>query len=132
MLVLFRTVFALVLGALTLLPMFWCRAAQAKTIGNPLISGPNEDTCQTCLFINNQPFNNQPFTLGQVTTWSFYSTNPIDSVTPVLFTRSGNTFTISGIGTPENGGTNVVSTFNFGLVSGTDIITNASYFGWID
>jgi hypothetical protein len=100
----------------------------ADTIGNALISRTGVDGCNFCLVVVNQAFAG----VGEVvTSWSFVSINPGDTIAPILFSLAGNTFTVTGTGTAEAGAPGV-DTFNFGLTSGTNITGPATYIGWQD
>src|SRR5215470_8838488 len=122
-----RITIALALAA-AVLPTLWCKTAPAATlVGNALIPRANVDTCPACLFIQNQAFSG-----GPVTGWSFFGTNPNDSITPILLNLSGNTFTITGIGAPVSGVSGNSGLLPFAAVQGSNIATSSTYFGWVD
>jgi hypothetical protein len=108
--------------------LFFAGVSSADTIGNPLNPG-TLDTCNGCSFALSTPFT----TVGQeVTSWSFYADGTGNSLTPLLYTLSGTTFTITGIGTTITVTSSGVQTYSFGLVSGSDIVTGPTYFGYRD
>ena len=105
-------------------------AAAAVTVGNPATFAGNVDGCTACTFVVNQAFGVAGKT---VSTYSFYAGSS-SSITPLLLTRTDNgttaTFTIVGVGLLRNAVAGGVNTFDFNVVSGTNITTANTYFGF--
>jgi hypothetical protein len=109
--------------------LFLGGVSSASTIGNPLINGNTIDTCNGCSFALSTPFT----TVGQeVTSWSFYADATGNSLTPLLYTFNGTSYTIIGIGTTVTVTNLGAQTYNFGLLYGSDIVTAPTYFGYRD
>ncbi len=103
-------------------------AANAETIGNPLVPTTVTDTCTSCGFIFGQPFT----TPGTLTSFSFYNNGTGGDITPLNFIGVAGGYELVGIGT-----TYTLSAGNpggylgaFGLSSGTASVGPDSYFGF--
>ncbi|MEM8946697.1 MAG: hypothetical protein AAGD11_16100, partial [Planctomycetota bacterium] len=98
-------------------------------IGNAIVNRDEFDRDDT-LIILDDPFADTP---GVITTWTYSGSNAgpdfANFVTPVLLSRSGDNWTVTGVGTRRLVLSNS-QTSDFGLVSGSDE-TAGRYFGWI-
>ena len=92
-------------------------------------TGSTDDTCPNCTYIVGNPFGAAGATVVSYT----FGGDQSGSITPELFTgvMSGGTITFTEVGT---GTTQTVApgshTYDFGLVSGTDITSTDTYFGF--
>jgi hypothetical protein len=125
----FKTL-ALALALSTAVGMSSTAIAGTFTVGNdPSHQGGLTDACIQCAFVINQAFG---VSGAAVTTYSFFTGGNAGDITPLLYTKTGSTFTIVGIGATEALGSGTVQeyTFNFDLQSGTNLTTSNTYFGF--
>lgn len=103
--------------------------ANSITVGNPAVAAGLTDNCTNCGFIVGQAFSGAGYT---VTSYSFASNadRSAGDITPLLFTKTTGGFILAAIGTqrPFTGLAN--ETYGFGLTSGSNITTGATYFGF--
>jgi hypothetical protein len=106
-------------------------AAHASTIGNPLISGGQSDTCNGCTFVLLQAF---PGTdAGEnVVSYSLFAFNAGNPITPLIFTEAGGIFTVTGVGTTQNIISTGAQSFSFGLTDGSSLVGSNTFFGYRD
>lgn len=109
------------------------QAITAGNIGNPTIDREITDTFSGYLYAYDGTFGSY----GVVDTWSIYAGSdnpnllvPGHQITPVLIDPNG--WIIVGIGATETVEAPGVYTFDFDLVSGTDVVTPNLTFGWYD
>jgi hypothetical protein len=107
-------------------------AAHASTIGNPLISGGQSDTCNGCTFVLLQAF--PVADAGEnVVSYSLFAANAGNPFTPLIFTEATpGIFTVSGIGTTQNIITLGAQGYSFGLTNGSSLVGSTTFFGYRD
>ena len=92
------------------------------------------DTSSGLLWANNKPF----ATSGYAGNWSFYAGSRGSSgmightITPVLWTKSGASWVVSGVGTTRTIQATGINTYAFEPVAGTSAVTTSTYWGWYD
>lgn len=104
-------------------------ASAAVVVGNPANPAGTVDTCRSCTFVINQGFGVPGLV---VTNYNFYAVQA-GPITPLLFTRadSGNNapFTVSAVG-QQNTALVGVNAFAFNVLSGSNLTTANTYFGF--
>lgn len=105
-------------------------ASAAVTVGNdPTVSTGQPDSCTSCTFVVNDAFGAAGLKL---LSYSFYGKTTSD-ITPLLLTRTDSgtdaIFTIVGVGQKQTAALGL-NTFAFNLLTGTNITTANSYFGF--
>jgi hypothetical protein len=109
--------------------LFFVGVSFGSTIGDPVIERTYIDTCDGCSFALSTPFTD---TGDLVSTWSFWADTTGRSLTPLLYTFNGTNYVISGIGATVTVTALGAQTYNFNLVSGTDVVGADTYFGYRD
>jgi len=104
--------------------------SMAATIGNPVIDRSIVDAAFNTMFVYRGAFPNSGET---VTGWSFFGTNT-NSITPLLFDRTGPSYsyTLLGIGTTRTSSGAGLQSYDFGLLSGSNVTGANTTFGWLD
>ncbi|MDX1935412.1 MAG: PEP-CTERM sorting domain-containing protein [Capsulimonadales bacterium] len=98
-----------------------------ETIGAALISRPVLDSSVPLVIALHDGFT-QP---GTLTTWAFFNDISVGgSVIPLLLTKSGADFIVSGVGTQRSNSGAGLQSFAFGLTSGSASVTSGTLFGW--
>ena len=97
-----------------------------EVVGNELIEHQVQGTGIGALMVIDEPFT----AVDTIRTWSYYGGAAGKWMTPVLFSRSGDTFTCVGYGTTRTSSGTGIETFAFDLVAGTEAVEPGIYFGW--
>ncbi|MEX2186528.1 MAG: lamin tail domain-containing protein [Pirellulales bacterium] len=103
--------------------------AAGETVGPSVIDRAFVDGASGSVFL----LDNYPFTeAGQVTEWSFYSTNTL-TLTPLLFRLDQGTFGLVGVGRSRVSTGTGLQTYAFDVQSGSDLVGASNYyFGFKD
>ena len=108
----------------------------AETVGGPVIPRTSTDTAVGDIYAYDGSFS----TAGTVLSWSFYagSFDPLQNIagqqiTPLILDQSTpGGWTITGIGTTQTVSGSGLYSFNFDLVSGSNLVGPNLTFGWYD
>ena len=117
-----------VTGALALL---LAPSGQASTIGNPAVVGTGVDTCNGCTFLLLDPFSVADAGFS-VTSFSLFAAQTGNMITPLIFTKSGGNYVVTGVGATETITVSGPQTLNFVLTDGSALVGASTYFGYRD